>query len=197
MQGLSDGYFVLPYTLQNYLADQIQVPHISIESPEFEQAERQVRAQIARLQAVKGDATVDSFHRRLGKIMWEYVGMARHKAGLEKAITLIRALREEFWQHVKVAETPSGVNAELEKALRVADFLELGELMARDALQREESCGGHFRTEHQTDEGEAQRDDAHFNFVAAYEYKGEYEMPELHKEQLDFEFVELKQRNYK
>ena len=197
MQGLSDGYFVLPYTLQNYLADQIQVPHISIESPEFEQAERQVRAQIARLQAVKGDATVDSFHRRLGKIMWEYVGMARHKAGLEKAITLIRALREEFWQHVKVAETPSGVNAELEKALRVADFLELGELMARDALQREESCGGHFRTEHQTDEGEAQRDDAHFNFVAAYEYKGEDDTPELHKEQLDFEFVELKQRNYK
>lgn len=197
MQGLSDGYFVLPYTIQNYLADQIQVPHISIERPEFEQAERQVREQIARLQAVKGTETVDSFHRRLGKILWEHVGMARTKEGLEKAITLIRTLREEFWKQVKVTDTPSGVNAELEKALRVADFLELGELIARDALQREESCGGHFRTEHQTEEGEAKRDDKHFSFVAAYEYKGDENPPQLHKEHLDFEFVEVKQRNYK
>ncbi len=197
MQGLSDGYFVLPYTLQNYLADQIQTPRISIESAEFEQAEQNVRAQIEKLLNVKGTETVDSFHRRLGKIMWEYVGMAREKAGLEKAIKLIADLRKEFWKNVKVSGSAIGMNSELEKALRVADFLELGELIARDALQREESCGGHFRVEHQTAEGEAQRDDQNFNFVAAYEYKGSESIPELHKEQLEFEFVEVKQRNYK
>ena len=197
MQGLSDGYFVLPYTLQNYLADQIQTPRISIESAEFEQAEQNVRAQIEELLNVKGAETVDSFHRRLGKIMWEYVGMAREKAGLEKAIKLISDLRKEFWNNVKVSGSAIGMNSELEKALRVADFLEMGELIARDALQREESCGGHFRVEHQTAEGEAQRDDQNFNFVAAYEYKGSESIPELHKEQLEFEFVEVKQRNYK
>lgn len=197
MQGLSDGYFVLPYTLQNYLADQIQTPRISIESAEFEQAEQNVRAQIEKLLNVKGTETVDSFHRRLGKIMWEYVGMAREKAGLEKAIKLISDLRKEFWKNVKVSGSSIGMNSELEKALRVADFLELGELIACDALQREESCGGHFRVEHQTTEGEAQRDDQNFNFVAAYEYKGSESIPELHKEQLEFEFVEVKQRNYK
>lgn len=197
MQGLSDGYFVLPYTLQNYLADQIQTPRISIESAEFEQAEQNVRAQIEKLLNVKGTETVDSFHRRLGKIMWEYVGMAREKAGLEKAIKLISDLRKEFWKNVKVSGSSIGMNSELEKALRVADFLEMGELIACDALQREESCGGHFRVEHQTAEGEAQRDDQNFNFVAAYEYKGSESIPELHKEQLEFEFVEVKQRNYK
>lgn len=197
MQGLSDGYFVLPYTLQNYLADQIQTPRISIESAEFEQAEQNVRTQIEKLLNVKGTETVDSFHRRLGKIMWEYVGMAREKAGLEKAIKLIADLRKEFWKNVKVSGSAIGMNSELEKALRVADFLEMGELIARDALQREESCGGHFRVEHQTAEGEAQRDDQNFNFVAAYEYKGSESIPELHKEQLEFEFVEVKQRNYK
>lgn len=197
MQGLSDGYFVLPYTLQNYLADQIQTPRISIESAEFEQAEQNVRAQIEKLLNVKGTETVDSFHRRLGKIMWEYVGMAREKAGLEKAIKLISDLRKEFWKNVKVSGSSIGMNSELEKALRVADFLEMGELIACDALQREESCGGHFRIEHQTAEGEAQRDDQNFNFVAAYEYKGSESIPELHKEQLEFEFVEVKQRNYK
>lgn len=197
MQGLSDGYFVLPYTLQNYLADQIQAPRISIESAEFEQAEQNVRAQIEKLLNVKGTETVDSFHRRLGKIMWEYVGMAREKAGLEKAIKLISDLRKEFWKNVKVSGSAIGMNSELEKALRVADFLEMGELIARDALQREESCGGHFRVEHQTTEGEAQRDDQNFKFVAAYEYKGSESIPELHKEQLEFEFVEVKQRNYK
>ncbi|MBQ0129347.1 MAG: succinate dehydrogenase (quinone) flavoprotein subunit, partial [bacterium] len=197
MQGLSDGYFVLPYTLQNYLADQIQTPRISIESAEFEQAEQNVRTQIEKLLNVKGSETVDSFHRRLGKIMWEYVGMAREKAGLEKAIKLISDLRKEFWKNVKVSGSAIGMNSELEKALRVADFLEMGELIARDALQREESCGGHFRVEHQTAEGEAQRDDQNFNFVAAYEYKGSDSIPELHKEQLEFEFVEVKQRNYK
>ena len=195
MQGLADGYFILPYTLQNYLADQIREPHVSIESAEFEAAEKAVRDEINTLLAVKGKETVDSFHRRLGHVMWEYVGMAREKDGLMKAIGLISDLRKEFHQNVLIPNT-FGVNVELEKALRVADFMELGELMARDALQREESCGGHFRVEHQTADGEALRDDERFNFVAAYEWHGENE-PVLHKEPLDFEFVELKQRNYK
>ena len=195
MQGLADGYFILPYTLQNYLSDQIREPHVSIESAEFETAEKVVRDEIKALLAAKGKETVDSFHRRLGKIMWEYVGMAREEKGLLKAIDLIAYLRKEFHQNVLIPNA-FGVNVELEKALRVADFMELGELVARDALQREESCGGHFRVEHQTAEGEALRDDERFNFVAAYEWKGENE-PVLHKEPLDFEFVDVKQRNYK
>ena len=196
MQGLADGYFILPYTLPNYLADQISVPGISIESAEFEAAERKVRDEINALLAVKGKETVDSFHRRLGHIMWEYVGMAREKDGLMKAIGMIADLRKEFQQNVLIPNT-FGVNVELEKALRVADFMELGELMARDALQREESCGGHFRVEHQTTDGEALRDDERFAFVAAYEWQGQTEAPTLHKEPLAFEFTELKQRNYK
>ena len=194
MQGLADGYFILPYTLQNYLAEQIREPHVSIESADFEAAERNVRDEINRLLSVQGKETVDSFHRRLGQVMWEYVGMARGQNGLLKAIGLIADLRKEFHQNVLVPNR-CGVNVELEKALRVADFLELGELMARDALQREESCGGHFRVEHQTADGEALRDDEHFNFVAAYEYQND--TPVLHKETLDFEFVKPKQRNYK
>ena len=196
MQGLADGYFILPYTVQNYLSDQIREPRVSIESDAFEAAERKVRDEIDALLSVKGKETVDSFHRRLGHIMWEYVGMAREKEGLLKAIDLIADLRKEFHQNVLIPNT-FGVNVELEKALRVSDFMELGELMARDALQREESCGGHFRIEHQTADGEALRDDEHFNFVAAYEWQGENEAPVLNKEPLDFEFVELKQRNYK
>ncbi len=196
MQGLADGYFILPYTLQNYLADQISVPRISIESPEFEDAEKAVRDEINALLAVKGKETADSFHRRLGHIMWEYVGMAREKDGLMKAIGLISDLRKEFHQNVLIPNS-FGVNVELEKALRVADFMELGELMARDALQREESCGGHFRVEHQTADGEALRDDAIFNFVAAYEWQGLSQGQTLHKEPLSYEFTELKQRNYK
>ena len=197
MQGLADGYFILPYTMQNYLADQISVPCPSIESVEFDNAERQVRDEISKLLGIQGKATVDSFHKRLGKVLWEYVGMARNREGLEKAIRLVKELREEFWKDVKVTGTALEANAEIEKALRVADFLELGELMARDALQREESCGGHFRTEHQTTEGEALRDDERFRFVAAYEYQGPGTEPTLHKEPLNFEFVEVKQRNYK
>jgi succinate dehydrogenase or fumarate reductase, flavoprotein subunit, Bacillus subtilis subgroup len=197
MQGLSDGYFVLPYTIQNYLADQIRVPRFSIECPEFDEAEKNVRDQIAKIQAVKGNETVDSIHRHLGKILWEYVGMAREKHGLEKAITEIQALRKEFWNKVRVPQSTSGINVELEKALRLADFLEMGELIARDALQREESCGGHFRVEHQTADGEALRDDKNFSFVAAYEYKGENQIPDMHKEMLDFHYTEVKQRNYK
>jgi succinate dehydrogenase / fumarate reductase flavoprotein subunit len=197
MQGLSDGYFVLPYTMQNYLADQIGVPRFKTESAEFEQAEKETRERINTLLNIKGKNTVDSYHRKLGLIMWDYVGMGRNKEGLEKAIGMIREIRADFWQNVIVPGTNEQVNPELEKALRVADFLELGELMARDALIREESCGGHFREEYQTPEGEALRNDTAFNFVAAWEFTGQENEPVLHKEPLQYEFVEVKQRNYK
>lgn len=197
MQGLSDGYFVLPYTIQNYLAGHIHEPHFKTDLPEFEQAEMNVRETIHRLLSVKGTKTVDTFHRKLGHIMWDYVGMARNKEGLQKAIPMLRQLREEFWKDVKIPGTNEMVNTELEKALRVADFLELGELMARDALHREESCGGHFREEYQTPDGEALRDDANFAYVAAWEYQGENAEPLMHKEPLAFEYIEVKQRNYK
>lgn len=197
MQGLSDGYFVLPYTIQNYLADQITVPKISTDLPEFEQAEQSVKATIQRLIAVNGTHTVDSYHRKLGHIMWDYVGMARNKEGLLKAIQMIKELKIDFWKNVKIPGKNEMVNPELEKALRVADFIEMGELMAHDALRRNESCGGHFREEFQTPEGEALRDDTNFTFVSAWEYKGEAAEPEMHKEPLVFEFIEVKQRNYK
>lgn len=197
MQGLSDGYFVLPYTMQNYLADQITVPHFKTDSAEFEAAEKDVQSRIDKLLAVKGDHTVDSFHRRLGLIMWDYVGMARNKAGLEKAIVDIQALRKEFWKNVKVTGTNDGLNVELEKALRVADFLEMGELMAYDALNRNESSGGHFREEFQTPEGEAMRDDKNFMYAAAWEFAGDNKEPILNKEPLVYENIEVKQRNYK
>jgi succinate dehydrogenase / fumarate reductase flavoprotein subunit len=197
MQGLSDGYFVLPYTVQNYLADQFKVPRFSTDLPEFAAAEKDVRDQINRLLNVKGKKSVDTFHRELGKIMWENVGMGRNKAGLEKALKLIPELREEFWKDVRIPGTNDELNPELQKATRLADFFELGELMALDALKREESCGGHFREEYQTPEGEALRNDKDFAYVAAWEYKGPGQAPELHKEPLNYEFVELKQRNYK
>ena len=196
MQGLSDGYFILPYTMQNYLSDQIGVPRFNPDAPEFMEAEKQIREKINRLMAINGKQTVDSIHRRLGLIMWNKVGMARNEQGLKEAIEEIKALRKEFWQDVKVPAT-SGMNNELEKALRVADFLEMGELMARDALMRNESCGGHFREEYQTADGEAMRNDAEYSFVAAYEYQGPDAEPVLYKEQLKFENVEVKQRNYK
>jgi len=196
MQGLSDGYFVLPYTMQNYLADQIAVPHIMTDLPEFDQAEKEVRERIEMILNVNGTETVDSIHKRLGHIMWENVGMSRTKEGLETAIEEIKKLRAEFWQNVKVPRR-DGMNTELEKALRVADFLEMGELMARDALMRNESCGGHFRAEYQTADGEALRDDQNYSFVAAYEFQGVDNEPVLHKEELKFEYVEVKQRNYK
>ena len=197
MQGLSDGYFVLPYTVQNYLADQFKVPRFSTELPEFKEAEKDVKDQINKLLNVKGKKSVDTFHRELGKIMWENVGMGRNKEGLEKAIKLIPELREEFWKDVRIPGVNEELNPELQKATRVADYLELGELMARDALNREESCGGHFREEYQTPDGEALRNDKDFAYVAAWEYKGPDTAPELHKEALNYEFVELKQRNYK
>lgn len=197
MQGLSDGYFVLPYTIQNYLADQIRVPRFETNLPEFEEAEKAAKERIEKLLAINGTETVDTYHRKLGLLMWDYVGMGRNKEGLEKGIKMIQELRAEFWKNVRVPGKNDGVNPELEKALRVADYLELGELMARDALVREESCGGHFREEHQTEEGEALRDDKNFTFVSAWEYTGDDKEPKLNKEKLEFEFIEVKQRNYK
>ncbi|MBK7030265.1 MAG: fumarate reductase/succinate dehydrogenase flavoprotein subunit [Bacteroidales bacterium] len=170
MQGLADGYFVLPYTLQNYLADQINVPRFKTDSPEFDTTEKEVKDRIQKLMLVNGTKTVDHFHKQLGKIMWDYVGMGRNKAGLEKALGMIREVKTAFWKDVRILGDVEGLNPELEKAGRVADFLELGELMAMDALNREESCGGHFREEFQTPEGEALRNDNDFMYVAAWEY---------------------------
>jgi succinate dehydrogenase / fumarate reductase flavoprotein subunit len=197
MQGLSDGYFVLPYTMQNYLANQIAVGAIPTDTPEFEKAEKDVRARIDKLMTVNGKEPVDYFHKKLGHIMWDHVGMGRNREGLEEGIKMIRELRKEFWNNVRVPGNPQGINIELEKALRVADFLELGELMARDALHREESAGGHFREEYQTPEGEALRNDKDFMYVAAWEYPGDDKEPKLNKEELKYEFVEVKTRNYK
>jgi succinate dehydrogenase / fumarate reductase flavoprotein subunit len=198
MQGLADGYFVLPYTIQNYLADQIGVARMKpSEQSEFKAAEDAVKAHIEKLMNVKGTESVDSLHRKLGKIMWDKVGMGRTEAGLKEAITEIKALRKEFWQNVRIPGTADEMNVELEKANRVADFLELGELIATDALHRKESCGGHFREEFQTPEAEALRDDANFMYVGAWEYKGENTEPELHKEELKYEAIEVKSRNYK
>ena len=197
MQGLADGYFVLPYTIGDYLSHKIQAPKVKTDTKAFDEAEKGVKEKIAKLLAINGKQSVDDIHKKLGHIMWENVGMARTKESLEKAITEIQALRKEFWKDVKVVGKENDFNVELEKALRLADFLELGELMARDALNREESCGGHFRVEHQTEEGEAKRDDEHFVYAAVWEYKGENEAPELTKEPLNFEFVHPAQRNYK
>ena len=188
MQGLSDGYFVLPYTIQNYLADQIRVPRFDTNLPEFEQAEKEAKERIEKLLSIKGTDTVDTFHRRLGLIMWDHVGMGRNRKGLEEGIKKIQELRKEFWKNVRVPGKNEMVNMELEKALRLADYLELGELMARDALLREE---------HQTEEGEALRDDENFTYVSAWEYTGDDKEPKLNKEPLVFEFIEVKQRNYK
>ncbi len=197
MQGLSDGYFVLPYTLQNCLAEEIRVPRMSTDLPEFEKAENNVKKRLETLLNIKGTKSVDHFHKRLGKIMWENIGMARSEEGLKKAIDEIKALREEFHKDVRIPGDMTGVNTELEKAVRVADFLELGELMARDAMQRKESCGGHFREEYQTGEGEALRNDDEYKYVAAWEYTGDDKEPEMHKEALVFENIEVKQRDYK
>ena len=197
MQGLADGYFVLPYTIGDYLSHKIQAPKVKTDTKAFDEAEKGVKEKIAKLLAINGKQSVDDIHKKLGHIMWENVGMARTKESLEKAITEIQALRKEFWKDVKVVGKENDFNVELEKALRLADFLELGELMARDALNREESCGGHFRTEHQTEEGEAKRDDENFVYAAVWEYKGMDQAPELTKEPLTFEFVHPAQRNYK
>ncbi len=198
MQGLADGYFVLPYTIQNYLADQITVPRFSTDLPEFDEAEKAVKARIERLFAIKGKRSVDSIHKELGHIMWEHVGMGRTKAGLEEGIKMIDALRKEFYTNLFVPGTTEGVNVELEKALRLEDFLLMGQLIANDALHREESCGGHFREEHQTEEGEAKRDDANFFYVGCWEYQGaDDKKPVLHKEPLEYEIIKVQTRNYK
>ncbi|CAM3815776.1 succinate dehydrogenase flavoprotein subunit [Flavobacterium branchiophilum NBRC 15030 = ATCC 35035] len=197
MQGLADGYFVLPYTIGDYLAPDIKMGKISTDLPEFIEAEKAVKAQIDQFMNNKGSHSVDYFHKKLGKIMWDKVGMARNAKGLSEAIEEIAALRDAFYKEVKVPGTANGFNQELEKATRVADFLELGELFAKDALHRNESCGGHFREEYQTPDGEAQRDDENFAYVAAWEYKGKPSDAVLHKEPLVFENVKLVQRSYK
>tara|TARA_R110002049_G_scaffold90686_3_gene227161 strand:+ start:8457 stop:10472 length:2016 start_codon:yes stop_codon:yes gene_type:complete len=201
MQGLADGYFVLPYTIGDYLSNDIRTGKIPTDTPEFDEAEKSVKDQIDFFINNKGTKTVDHFHKRLGKVMWDKVGMARNAQGLTEAMAEIKAIREEFWKDVMVPGTANEMNPELEKAGRVADFLELGELFAKDALTREESCGGHFREESaETDgpqKGEAKRNDKDFAFVSAWEYKGEPADAVLHKEQLEFKDIELKQRSYK
>ena len=196
MQGLADGYFVIPYTLGNYLADEIRTPSIPTTHPAFAETEKAVSDRLNTLMNIKGTKTVESFHKRLGLIMWNKCGMARNEAGLKEAITEIQALKKEFWSDVKIPGEIMNMNPELDKAGRVADFIELGELMCKDALNRNESCGGHFREESQTEDGEAKRDDENFCYVAAWEYKGESEW-ELNKEVLNFEVVKPSQRSYK
>lgn len=197
MQGLIDGYYVLPYTIQNYLANQISVPRFSTELPEFKEAEKGIKDRIAKLFAIKGKTSVDTFHRRLGLVMWDYVGMARNEKGLQHAVEEIRKIRSAFWKDLLIPGEANEMNPELEKALRVADFLELGELMALDGINRKESCGGHFREEYQTPDGEAMRDDANFLYVAAWEYMGFDKEPVMHKEELHYESIKIQTRNYK
>ena len=197
MQGLADGYFVLPYTIQNYLADDIRTPRMTGNEPEFVEAEKAVKARFEKLMSIKGNRSVDSLHKELGLVMWDFVGMGRTKEGLEHAIQRIAEIKKEFWSNVRIPGNTTGMNIELEKASRLADFIEIGDLMARDALNREESCGGHFREEYQTEEGEALRQDDKFAYVGCWEYKGENAEPELHKEELVYEAVKMVQRNYK
>jgi succinate dehydrogenase / fumarate reductase flavoprotein subunit len=198
MQGLADGYFVLPYTVSNYLADEIRTGKISTDSPEFAEAENSVKEAINKFIGNNGSKSVDHFHKRLGLIMWNKVGMARNEKGLKEAIAEIAALKDEFYKDVYVPGSADELNPELEKALRVADFMDLGQLMAMDALQRNESCGGHFREEYQDSEGETLRDDENFAFVSAWEYMG-YDISQemLHKEELKYEFIKIAARNYK
>jgi succinate dehydrogenase / fumarate reductase flavoprotein subunit len=197
MQGLADGYFVLPYTIQNYLADQIQVPRFGTDLPEFGEAEKNIRERIDKLMNIKGTRSADSIHKELGHIMWDHVGMARDAQGLKEAIEMLKALKKEFWSNVRIPGKADDLNVELEKALRLADFIETGMLMAYDSLDREESCGGHFRVEHQTEEGEALRHDDKFSYVSCWKYQGEDNDPVMLKEPLDYEFIVRQQRNYK
>lgn len=196
MQGLADGYFVIPYTLGNYLADDIRTNSIPTNQPAFEEAEKSVRDRIETLMNIKGTQTVESFHKRLGKIMWDKCGMARNAEGLKQAIEEIQQLKKEFWSDVRIPGEINEMNTELDKANRVADFIELGELMCLDALDRNESCGGHFREESQTEEGEAKRNDEQYSYVSAWEYKGDHQW-QLHKEELNFEVAKPTQRSYK
>jgi succinate dehydrogenase / fumarate reductase flavoprotein subunit len=196
MQGLADGYFVIPYTIGDYLATS-DLPKVGPDHPAFREAEAAVGTRVTKLLSINGQRTVDSFHRELGKVMWEHCGMARSADGLKTALEKIPALREEYWRNVRVLGEDASINQSLEKAGRVADFLELAELMCRDALERNESCGGHYRLEYQTPEGEARRDDEHFAHVAAWEYAGDGQAPRRHQEPLQFEYVHPSQRSYK
>lgn len=197
MQGLADGYFVLPYTIQNYLADQIQVKPIPTSAPEFDAAEKGVKDKIAKIMSIQGKRSVDSIHKELGHVMWEYVGMGRTKEGLTTALGKLKEIKKEFWSNVYVPGKADDLNTELEKALRLSDFIDIGYLIAIDALNRDESCGGHFREEYQTEDGEALRRDDLFSYVSCWHYQGEDKDPELLKEPLDYEFTERKTRNYK
>ena len=198
MQGLADGYFVLPYTIQNYLSDQITVPRFSTDLPEFAEAEKKAAARIQKLFAIKGKRSVDSIHKELGHIMWEHVGMGRTEAGLKEGLEMLKNLRQEFYKNVFIPGTAEGVNTELEKAMRLEDFILMGELIAYDALTRNESCGGHFREEYQTEEGEAKRDDENYFYVGCWEYQGKDDVaPTLIKEPLEYEAIKVQTRNYK
>jgi succinate dehydrogenase / fumarate reductase flavoprotein subunit len=197
MQTSGDGYFILPNTINNYMADEIRVPKISTDKPEFDETEKKVIERINKFLSIKGRQTASSFHKRLGKIMWDYCGMVRNEEGLKKALVLIKELKDEFWRDLNVPDISNEVNQELEKAGRVADYLELSELLVNDALDRKESCGAHFREEYQTPDGEALRNDEKFAYVAAWEYAGEGKPHILHKEELKFEEVEMKVRSYK
>lgn len=197
MQGLADGYFVLPYTIQNYLAQEILTPRIPVNDDNFLKTEEMIRQRISKIMNIRGKKSVDSIHREFGNLLWDFVGMSRNKTDLEKAVTSFVELKEKFWKDALVPGSDNELNPELEKAGRVADFIEIGELMARDALLREESCGGHFREEHQTPEGEALRNDQDYMYVSAWEYKGPDKKPELHKEPLNYEFIKVQTRNYK
>jgi succinate dehydrogenase / fumarate reductase, flavoprotein subunit len=196
MQGLADGYFVIPYTIGNYLADEIRNAATPVDHPAFLQAEKEVADRLQRLMSIKGNQSVESLHKRLGKIMWDKCGMARNAQGLTEAIQEIRQLREEFWRDVRIPGEINELNPELDKAGRVADFIELGELMCMDALNRNESCGGHFREEYQTEEGEALRDDANYMYVSAWQYNGNHDWT-LNKEELVYDVVKPSQRSYK
>ena len=199
MQGLADGYFVIPFTIGDYLASQPLNDHITTEHPAFEESAQAVNEETSKLLNIKGSdpRSVDTFHQQLGKIMWDYCGITRNSEGLKKAKKMIQDLRADFWENVTVPGSDNEYNPELQKAWRVADFMELGELMVDDALQREESCGCHLREEHQTPEGEALRNDQDFAYAAAWEYQGANKDEKMHKEELEFEFVELKTRSYK
>jgi succinate dehydrogenase / fumarate reductase flavoprotein subunit len=197
MQAAGDGYFVLPNTISNYLSDEIRTPKIATDKPEFEEAEKAAVERLNKLISIKGKQTASSFHKRLGKIMWDYAGMTRNEEGLKKALTLIHELRDEFWKDLNIPGSINDLNMELEKAGRVADYFELAELLVTDALNRKESCGAHFREEYQTPDGEALRNDEEFAYVAAWEYAGEGKQHILHKEELKFEEVEMKVRSYK
>jgi len=197
MQGAGDGYFILPNTIGNFLGDKIKEPRLSTEEKEFEEAEQKVQERLEKLLNINGSQTATSFHKRLGKIMWDHCGMLRSEEGLKQARTEVRELKKEFWNDLQVPGTLNELNQELEKAVRVSDFLEMSQLLIEDALNRNESCGGHFRQEYQTEAGEALRDDENYMYVATWEYQGEDQMPKLHKEPLNFEFVEVKARTYK